>query len=97
MARITFLNPGEMWGGKGGNFPDFTMVMSSAWVWAVEKGELAVSTARRAVASTYARAHISKTKHPRLHMSDLVSYRFSDRISGGMYSGVWRVEYEVQQ
>lgn len=104
IALITLLSAGDMCDGNGGSLPDLTIVMSSAWVWAVENGELgrisemycgrganATTTRqrRRNVAATHASAHISKTRQPKLQMSDLVSYLFSARISGGIYSGVF--------
>ncbi len=87
---MTPLSPGEMCAGKEGSLPDFTMVMSSVCVCAVENGDLQcmVSKPISFESCTYASAHISNTRHPKLHMSDLVSYRFSARISGGIYSGV---------
>lgn len=72
--------------------PELTIVISSGWLRAVAKGDLTATPVRQLDSvferSTYDSVHSSKIKHPKLQMSDFVSYRFSCRISGGMYNGV---------
>jgi len=56
-----------------------------------ENGDLSINLCGNMTQSTYTSVHISKTRHPRLQISDFVSYRFSAKISGGIYNGVYSV------
>jgi hypothetical protein len=81
----------DRYDGMLGIRPELTIVVSSGWLRAVANGDLgAKRPSVRGIDFTFEdtlthdKVHSSKIKHPKLHMSDLVSYRFSCRISGGM-------------
>lgn len=91
MDLMIRFNPGEYCGGMEGILPDLTSATSSAWVVAEAKGDLPGQLCS-AVAPrhllTHTKVHISNARQPKLQMSDFVSYLFSAKISGGIYSGV---------